>query len=65
MVPSTVNERLATLEERVFVAQTVELEKLALEIKNLNHRLNVLILLLVGNFGISFLKALPLLEKLL
>jgi hypothetical protein len=65
-------DRLARLEERVFVGQaekldvhTAELSALSKDIKALTNRLNYLIAILAANFGVAFFKTIPAVEKLL
>lgn len=68
---ASVNERLAALEERVLnqrevlISQAQDLIALTGDIKMLNKRLNYLIILLAGNFGLAFFKLAPLLKNLM
>lgn len=59
------DERIAKLEERVFVQQSTKLLELSAEVKSLTNRLNYLIVILAGNFGVAAVKLLPALSHLL
>lgn len=50
--------RLTRLEERVFQSHQNQLGNLATELKELTKKLNWLIVLLAGNFGIAFFNGL-------
>jgi hypothetical protein len=56
------DSRISTLEERVFVSHTEKIEELVEDVKSLTTRLNYLLIILAGNFGVSFLKILPILK---
>lgn len=55
---SDILERLATLEERVYVSHDEELEELYEGLKELTSKLNYLILALTAMFGVEFIKLL-------
>ena len=55
---STVESRISKLEERVFGGQANDIKELKDDLKDLNKRLNWLIVVLAGNFGLTFVKIL-------
>lgn len=51
------HERMSKLEERVFVSHSETIKGLTTDVRDITKRINWLLIVLSGNFGVQFVKA--------